>query len=104
MLDAAAACLTPGSEADAAAELRRQAVLVDDLAQRLEAVVRALPLDGALEGWWGPARDALQEAIDIERARLGREIGRLEGVRIQLQYAADETAAVAASALPGGAP
>lgn len=102
MLDIATACLTPGSGSDAGAELRRHAVLIDDLAQRLEVVVRALPRIGAVEGWWGPARDALQRAIDLERARLGREIYRLEGVRIQLQHAADERAS--GNARPGGAP
>ncbi|WP_439564962.1 hypothetical protein [Microcella sp.] len=88
MLDTTVACLPPGSGGDPAGEFRRQAVLVDDLRLRLDDIVRALPSDDALAGWWGPARDALQGAIDLERARLGREAARLDGVRIQLQAAA----------------
>lgn len=92
MIDATAGCPAPGAGAGAGpaavAELQRQAVLVDDLARRLDAVVTALPRPEHVEGWWGPAREALQGAIDLERARLRREADRLEGVRIQLEHAA----------------
>jgi hypothetical protein len=87
MLDGPA-CLPPGAGGDAASELRRQAVLVDDLRHRLDDVVLALPRPEHIEHWWGPAREALQTAIDLERARLRREADRLEGVRIQLEHAA----------------
>lgn len=95
VIDSAAACPPPGSGADAAGDLRRQLVLVDDLSRRLETVVRALPREDATAGWWGPARGALQEAVNLERARLGREIDRLDSVRIQLGYAAEQAAAAA---------
>jgi hypothetical protein len=87
MLDAAA-CLPPGSGGDWASELQRQAGLVADLRHRLDDVVLALPRPEHIEHWWGPAREALQTAIDLERARLRREADRLEGVRIQLEHAA----------------
>jgi hypothetical protein len=92
--DLAAACLLPGAGGDPAAELRRQSVLVDDLVHRLTAVLRVLPDERTFDDWWGPAREALQRSVDIERARLGREVWRLEGVRGQLD--------AAASQLPGG--
>ena len=108
MHDPTSACLPPASGGDPVGELRRQARLVGDLGQRLEAVVRSLPRDEATAGWFGPARDALQYAVDRERARLGREVARLEGLRIQLEYAADQAAAVLSlpQTLPsrGGAP
>ncbi len=104
MLETTAACLPLGTASDAVGELHRQAVLVDDLRQRLDDVVRALPRDDALAGWWGPARDALQGAIDLERERLGREAERLDGVRIQLRFAADQAASTSPTGLPGAAP
>lgn len=93
MIDATAACPPPGAHGGAGAraavaELQRQAVLVADLRQRLDDVVSALPRPESIEHWWGPAREALQSAIDLERARLRREADRLEGVRIQLEHAA----------------
>ncbi|MBX9718593.1 MAG: hypothetical protein K2X36_07075 [Microbacteriaceae bacterium] len=94
MLDAAA-CLAPGSRGDTAAELRRQVVLAAALRDRLDDIVRSLPRDEALAGWWGPARDALQGAVDLERARLAREVERLESVRIRLLFVAEEAAAMA---------
>lgn len=104
MLDTMAACLPPGAGGDRAGELRRQAVLVDDLRLRLDDIVQALPRDDALASWWGPARDALQGAIDLERARLGREAERLDGVRIQLQFAADQEASARATGSAGAGP
>lgn len=101
MVDSSAACRPGGAVGDPSGELRRQAVLVDDLRERLDDVVRALPRDDALAAWWGPARDALQGAIDLERARLEREAARLDGVRIQLQFAADQAADAASSGLTG---
>ncbi len=103
MLDTTAACLPLGAGGDRVGELRRQAVLVDDLRSRLDDIVRALPRDDALAGWWGPARDALQGAIDLERERLGREAERLDGVRIQLQFATEQAESSAAGSV-GGAP
>jgi len=95
--DIMSACLPPGAGGvpgrDQGGELRRQSVLVDDLRLRLDDIVRALPRDDALAGWWGPARDALQGAVDLERARLGREADRLDGLRIQLQFAAEQAEA-----------
>lgn len=99
MLDAAA-CQPPGAGGDAVGELRRQGVLAADLRDRLDDIVRSLPRDEALAGWWGPARDALQGAVDLERARLAREVERLESVRIRLLAAAEQVAAMA----PGGLP
>lgn len=111
VLDSTAVCPTPGfggapgggagGGAAAAAELHRQAVLVADLQHRLDDVVLALPRPEHIEHWWGPAREALQTAIDLERARLRREADRLEGVRIQLEHAALLAAGGPASA---GAP
>jgi len=71
-----------------ASELRRQAVLVDAVMHRVASVVRDLPNDAALADWWGPARDRFLEAAERERAHLGRQIYRLDGVRIQLEHAA----------------
>lgn len=85
-----AACSPPGAGSDPAAELRRQSVLVDDLMHRLTAVLRLLPDERTFDDWWGPAREALQRSVDIERARLGREVWRLEGVRGQLDAAASQ--------------
>jgi hypothetical protein len=77
--------------------LRRQSVLVDDLMHRVTAVLRLLPDEGGFDGWWGPAREALQRSVEIERARLRREVWRLEGVRGQLD-------AEASQLMSGGAP
>lgn len=99
MLDPAA-CLPPGSGSDPAGELRRQVVLAADLRDRLDDIVRSLPRDEALAGWWGPARDALQGAVDLERARLAREVERLESVRIRLLSAAEEAASMPAGGFP----
>jgi hypothetical protein len=82
---------------DPAAELRRQSVLVDDLMHRVTAVLRLLPDEGAVDGWWGPAREALCLSVDIERARLRREVWRLDSVRGQLD-------AEASQLVSGGAP
>ena len=73
---------------DQAIELRRQAVLVDDLLHRVANVVRELPGDAALVNWWGPARDGFHATLECERTQLGRAIYRLDSVRIQLEHAA----------------
>lgn len=99
MLDPAA-CLPPGSGRDLAGELRRQVVLAADLRDRLDDIVRSLPRHQALAGWWGPARDALQGAVDLERARLAREVERLESVRIRLLSAAENAASMPAGGFP----
>jgi len=88
--DPVTACLPPTTGGDPAAELRRQSVLVDDLVHRVTAVLRLLPDERTFDDWWGPARDALARTVDIERARLRREVWRLEGVRVQLDAAASQ--------------
>lgn len=95
--DATAACLSLGTGGDPATELRRQSVLVDDLMHRVTAILRLLPDNRTFDDWWGPAREALQRTVDIERARLEREVWRLEGVRVQLDAAASQL-------VSGGAP
>lgn len=97
MITTAAACLPPGAGGDPVGELHRQAALVADLGHRLESVVRALPRNDFASPWRGAGRDALQRTVDIERARLSREVSRLEGVRIQLDHEAQQAAIVAAS-------
>ncbi len=79
-------CLTAG--VGRASELRRQAMLIDDLMRRLATVVRELPRETQLDGWWGPARDRFIQAVERERTQLGREIYRLDSLRVQLEYAA----------------
>lgn len=69
---------------DAAESLRRQAVQVDHLAQLLGEGIAILVASPAPAEWWGPARAALQSALDTERERLRRERLRLEGVVDQL--------------------
>jgi len=88
----------PGSGVDPGGELRRQSVLVDDLRMRLESVVASLPREDSATGWFGAAREALQGEVDLERARLGREVARLDGLRIQLDHAANQ------ATVPGGVP
>lgn len=95
-----AGCLTPGGGATGggeygaaaglarAAELRRQARLVDDLLQRVATVVHDLPDDMALADWWGPARESFHGAVTSERGQLSRAVYRLDGVRLQLEHAA----------------
>ncbi|MEN9620920.1 MAG: hypothetical protein RL499_1113 [Actinomycetota bacterium] len=87
-----AACLPPGSGADPVGDLQRQGVLVGDLRERVVAVLALLPESRSFEGWWGPARDALHESLGIERARLEREVARLDSVRVQLDAAASHLA------------
>ncbi len=90
--DTAAACPPLGSGGDPVGELRRQSVLVDDLMHRVSTVVTALPDTRAIEGWWGPAQEAFQQSLGIERARLARQVERLYGVRAQLELAAGQAA------------
>jgi hypothetical protein len=87
---------TPLTGTHAATDLRRQALLVDTLLQRVAGVIADLPSDAVLSGWWGPARERFLEAVERERADLGREVYRLDGVRTQLQHAAS----LAESGLP----
>lgn len=86
---------------DAVAVLRRDAATVHRLARDLEEAVAQLPHAGTAFDWWGPAREAVQGALDIERERLGREVWRLDGVVIQLRYEAEVTeSALSVEALP----
>lgn len=95
-----AACASPSVGTDAANELRRHAVLVDDLRYRLVAAMALLPGTGEIDGWWGVARDALERAVGIERARLSRQVEQLYSVRVQLERAASEAAAGPLGASP----
>lgn len=72
--------------ADAAAALAQQAVTVHGLIRSLDEVVAALRGARVADTWWGPAREALQAALDLERERLQREGWRLESVEIQLRH------------------
>ncbi len=82
-------CPVPGSTGDRAAELRRQARLVDDLFDRVVAIRRALPTGADLEGWRGAAAELFAAAVDEQGARLGREVYRLDTVRSSLLGDAD---------------
>ena len=75
-----------GAAADAAAALAQQAVTVHGLIRSLDEVVAALRGTRVADTWWGPAREALQAALDLERERLQREGWRLESVEIQLRH------------------
>lgn len=87
-------CSSSGLARDPADDLRRQIVLIDDLMNRASTVVTLLPDGGALHGWWGPARDAFQQSLGIERARLSRQVERLDAVRAQLERAVMNSAGV----------
>ena len=56
------------------------------LVRSLEEIVAALRGTRVADAWWGPAREALQGALDLERERLQREGWRLESVEIQLRH------------------
>ena len=73
-----------GSAADRAAELRRQARVVDDLIERLGAIVNGLPAPSDQHYWRGPAANLFMAAIAEQRERLGREVWRLDSVRMHL--------------------
>ncbi|MDO9589879.1 MAG: hypothetical protein Q7J04_01905 [Microcella sp.] len=81
-------CSWQRSGNDHAEELRRQARVVDDLIERLGAVIRDLPWSSEVEGWRGPAADLFTAAVADQRAHLGREVYRLDSVRLQLRGAA----------------
>jgi len=83
---------------DAADALHRQAALVHGLARDLEEAAELLPRAGATGEWWGPAREAVQVALDIERERLRREALRLDGVVMQLRYEAGAAGGAGAGA------
>lgn len=78
-------CPEPGSTADRAAELRRQARLVDDLWERVVSVRRGLPTGADLQGWHGAAAELFATAVDEQNALLGREVYRLDTVRSSLR-------------------
>lgn len=79
------AAATATSDLEAAAALNREALLVHGLARALEETAHRLRETTVDHHWWGPARQALQVAIDIERERLHREMLRLDGVVDQLR-------------------
>ncbi|MBB5618023.1 hypothetical protein [Microcella frigidaquae] len=70
----------------AAAALARQAATVQGLIRSLDQIVAALRAARVAGAWWGPAREALHVALDLERQRLEREGWRLESVEIQLRH------------------
>ncbi|MDX2026844.1 hypothetical protein [Microcella sp.] len=78
-------CSPSGRGLDPHDEVRRQIVLVDDLIDRVSMVLTVLPESGAFHDWWGPAREAFEQSLGIERARLSRQIERLDAVRAQLE-------------------
>lgn len=79
------AAATTAPDPDASAEFHRQAMVVHGLARLLEEAVERLDATRVADDWWGPARQALQGAIDLERERLRREMQRLDGVVDQLR-------------------
>lgn len=89
------AAATAAPDPVAAAALHREAVIVHGLARVLEEAVNRLRSTSVADDWWGPARQALQGAIDLERERLHREMQRLDGVVDQLRV----DAAIAAGVL-----
>ena len=89
MGDDAIGCPEPGATAARAAELRRQARLVDDLWERVVSVRRGLPTGADLEGWHGAAAELFAAAVDEQAALLGREVYRLDTVRGSLRGEAD---------------
>lgn len=102
MSDALIGCPAPGSTGDRAAELRRQARLVDDLFERVTTIRRSLPSGGDVEGWRGPAAEVFLAAVSEHEAHLGRSIYQLDSVRSQLLSAADlaEAEALARGGMP----
>jgi hypothetical protein len=87
----------PGGSASVRAdEFRRQARIVDDLFERLGAVVRTLPRTGDLEGWRGPAAELFAASVHEQEVLLVREALRLDSIRTQLR-----AAAALAEAVPG---
>ena len=75
-----------GAVIDAAAGLAQQAATVQGLIRSLDQIVAALRAARVAGAWWGPAREALHVALDLERQRLEREGWRLESVEIQLRH------------------
>ena len=102
MGDDAIGCPAPGSTGDRAAELRRQARLVDDLFDRVVAIRRSLPTGADLEGWRGAAAEVFAGVVDEQGALLGREVSRLDMVRSSLRADAHhaENEALALGGMP----
>lgn len=102
MGDDAFGCPVPGSTGDRAAELRRQARLVDDLFDRVVSIRRGLPTGSDLEGWRGAAADLFAAVVAEQGARLGREVYRLDTVRSSLRADAShlETETLALGGMP----
>jgi hypothetical protein len=59
--------------------------LVLELAHHLDALVAQMPTADAGAAWWGPTREAVQVALDLERERLRREALRAQGAADQLR-------------------
>lgn len=94
--------LSPGAEplADAVGELHHQLAHVTEIAQRLDDAVVLMPIADAGAAWWGPAREAVQVALDIERERMRREALRARSIADQLRVRLMEASGV----LPPGVP
>ncbi len=84
MTQGAVSYSVPGFAADRAAELRRQARMVDELIERLGSVVNGLPVHSDHEHWRGPAANVFMAVIAEQHERLGREVQRLDTVRMHL--------------------
>ena len=81
-------------------DLQRQTARVVELAHHLDALVAQMPTADAGAAWWGPAREAVQVALDIERERLWREAQRAHGAADQLRL----HLSAASGLLPAGLP
>ncbi len=94
--------IAPGSATDRAAELRRQARVIEVLFNRLAAVIQQLPTEDDIEGWRGPAANLFVSAVTEQRERLGRAVVSLDFVRTHLGVSAAD--AEAQSMAHGGMP
>jgi len=81
-------------------DLHRRIALMAELARRLDALVARMPTADASAAWWGPTREAVQVALDLERERLRREALRAHGAADQLR----SHLAAASSLVPTGLP
>lgn len=71
--------------AGATDDLPRLMALVVELAHHLDGLVAQMPRADAGAAWWGPTREAVQVALDLERERLRREALRAHGAADQLR-------------------
>lgn len=87
----------PAAMAD---ELYRQAGHLAALARRLEVTADLMPTADAGAAWWGPTREAVQVALDIERERLRREALRAHGAADQVRLHGESVSRLVATGLP----